>query len=54
MADQPVRTSEIPWIAVVVEADPDFYKAEINQHGYEFSNGVKKKAPNEQGIYQQP
>lgn len=56
MANNKVRSSTIPFIALVVEADPDFYgeSKEREERVYQFSNGARKKAPNEQGIYEQP
>jgi hypothetical protein len=52
MADNKVRSSTIPFIALVVEADPDFYDRS-DEYTYQFSNGTRKKAPNENGIYEQ-
>lgn len=56
MADQKVRTRTIPFLTVILEADPDFYaeSKQEEEHVYRFSNGEKKKAPNDKGIYEQP
>jgi hypothetical protein len=44
------NTSEVSWLALVLEADKDHYKADV---AYEFSNDRKFESTDgkEQGIY---
>lgn len=47
--------SERSFLSEILIADPEFYaKDQQEQYVYQFSNGEKKKAPNDQGIYEVP